>query len=456
MRRLLGLVGLLVLVAGAWGQAEDTMLATLFTPKEAVFVLLPELAVAPHVDQYVWSPDGRYLLAIRVDAPRIDLRAIAAGQPGLPVDSPPASLVLYDLSRHESATLMNFPNDGRSLYQMGFTKTPGVAYVLATRTPTRAADGQELAARLRHILVRVSGADRKATAVAELRLQDVGMSPQLLVAPVSTVAVVHGTPVEPSEQGEPLIAYDSSGNRVASHMGGAGKAGLGPFVWSADGARLYARTQPYGPNSAKELIAFTAPRLEESKITGQPALYKEAESPDLALRTAAQRMTLDGVTKETSSLWLCSKEPSELSRALIGSSCWSGRLAPNGGAVAFVAQGAVYVRPIVRADKAAVLKAKEAAERAMALSDAKQIGLGLLMYAADSDQLLPDPASFAESVQPYLKNGSMLDRFHYTYQGDRDINKIGNPATTELGYMDGPGGRAVLYADGHVIWVPNP
>ena len=32
------------------------------------------------------------------------------------------------------------------------------------------------------------------------------------------------------------------------------------------------------------------------------------------------------------------------------------------------------------------------------------------------------------------------------------LNEVNNPAETELGYVTAPGGRAVLYANGHVVW----
>ncbi len=456
MKRMFGLVGLLALFAGVHAQEEDTTVATLVTPKEAVFATSPELAVAPYVERFAWSPDGRYLLAVRRDAMNLDLKAITEGRASDPADDPAATLVLYDVVRHESTTLMSFPSNGKSGFSLGFTKTPGVAYVLATRSPSGAADGRELVQRLRYLLVRVSAADQKATMVADLRVQDLGVSPELLVAPVSRFAVVHGRPFTPSEQGEPLIAFDSAGKRVGSRLGGAPMVTLWQFTWSADGARLYANSASVKPHSVKELVAFALPGLEESKMAGRPAVYKKAALPDLVLQTAVLPVALARAKRERWSLWLCSKEPTAEPSALIATSCSEGELAPDGGAVAFLAQGALFVRPLRRMDMATYLAAQEAAKITEALSVVKQAALAALMFSADHDDQFPDEGSWRAGLTTYMVDSSILEQFHYTYKGPKRYMEIEHPTETELGYVDCPGGRAVVYADGHARYVPNP
>jgi prepilin-type processing-associated H-X9-DG protein len=53
-----------------------------------------------------------------------------------------------------------------------------------------------------------------------------------------------------------------------------------------------------------------------------------------------------------------------------------------------------------------------------------------------------------------VKNSSILEGFVYTFKGGK-LSDVDKPAETVLGYIEGPGGRAVAYLDGHVKWVPN-
>ncbi len=77
------------------------------------------------------------------------------------------------------------------------------------------------------------------------------------------------------------------------------------------------------------------------------------------------------------------------------------------------------------------------------------------MFASDSDDVLPGQEGWEARVGPYCSDKDLLRRFNYTFKGGNMAN-IENPASTELGYILGPGGRAVAYCDGHVKWVPNP
>ena len=88
--------------------------------------------------------------------------------------------------------------------------------------------------------------------------------------------------------------------------------------------------------------------------------------------------------------------------------------------------------------------------------DAKQIATSLMVYASDTDDSsLPGQEGWDTKVLPYCKDGDLLKRFNYTYKGG-SLSSLENPATTELGFTMGPGGRAVAYADGSVKWIPNP
>ena len=85
------------------------------------------------------------------------------------------------------------------------------------------------------------------------------------------------------------------------------------------------------------------------------------------------------------------------------------------------------------------------------MSNARQVGLALVLYAQDNHDVLPGADDIRSRLTPYLKNGDFLEGFVFTYLGGK-LNEVNNPAETELGYIVAPGGRVVLHADGHVVW----
>ncbi|MBL8041238.1 MAG: hypothetical protein JNM04_07805, partial [Chthonomonas sp.] len=123
--------------------------------------------------------------------------------------------------------------------------------------------------------------------------------------------------------------------------------------------------------------------------------------------------------------------------------------------VAFALPGGIAIRKVLTAPAKDIEKAMEVSPREEILSRAKQVALAFLMYAADADDMLPEPGSFPGALLPYLKDQALTEGFVYTYTGERNVNKIKDPASEILGYVAGNGGRAVAYVDGHVKWIPD-
>ena len=93
-------------------------------------------------------------------------------------------------------------------------------------------------------------------------------------------------------------------------------------------------------------------------------------------------------------------------------------------------------------------------QKAAAIQNAKQVGLGILMYTQDYDEMFPPETDFAQNLGPYLKNDSVFQGFSYTRPGV-NMAAISEAAQTVMGYVAAPGGRAVLFTDGHVVWEPQ-
>ena len=165
-------------------------------------------------------------------------------------------------------------------------------------------------------------------------------------------------------------------------------------------------------------------------------------------------------TKSLALLYLQSKVPStnstDESRILVAAEAEAVALLPDASAAFYTVRGNLFAAPIVRIDAKTMLAMRQKATQEQVMVNAKQIGLGLLMYSQDYDENLPnDPGAIKDTVFPYIKNADVFNGFQYTYTGAPSVGKIDSPASTKLGYVQGPGGRAVIYADGHVKWEPE-
>lgn len=128
-------------------------------------------------------------------------------------------------------------------------------------------------------------------------------------------------------------------------------------------------------------------------------------------------------------------------------------VAPTLTAVAYVHRGALLVSRIQPVQLDLVIQAQVAAARTEALSNARMAGLAIQMYIADNESL-PPVNGWQAAVLPYVKDREILARFSYTGAG-HDPN-AGGLEKFELGFVSGPGGRAVVYGDGSARWIPDP
>lgn len=142
-------------------------------------------------------------------------------------------------------------------------------------------------------------------------------------------------------------------------------------------------------------------------------------------------------------------------KARLGLSDAHERFSPDNSYVVYLDAGALLLREIKPIDAAEAKKLFAAAMKKKALMDAKQTALAMMMYAADMDDVMPGQEGWDSKVMPYIKDSDVLKNFTYTFNGGNLAN-VSDPASTQLGYVMGPGGRAVAYVDGHVKWIPNP
>ncbi len=113
-------------------------------------------------------------------------------------------------------------------------------------------------------------------------------------------------------------------------------------------------------------------------------------------------------------------------------------------------------------------QAKTAAQKTLALSNMKQVGLGMLLYVGDYDDVFPyvqGSAAARALIVPYTKNAAVFQTgnpsggeilFNLALAGSNS-SEVANPAETVMFYERNPwptGERMVAFADGHAKAVP--
>lgn len=201
--------------------------------------------------------------------------------------------------------------------------------------------------------------------------------------------------------------------------------------------------------------------VKTKKFTRLPADYRppsnfrprEREGVWLELGSARATPEQGEGVAGTQSLWLATDRANEPAALVCGDVPGSGSLAPTRDAVAYLCQGALFVRPILKLP-AADFNSKLLEElKKAAMMTAKAIALAMGVYAADNEGKFPsNQQPYARLLAPYLsalaKRG--MDQFAYVFRG----GSLGDALHSEtiLGYIAGPGGYAVAFADGHVEW----
>jgi hypothetical protein len=412
------------------------------TDRDAFLLDTPTAVALGDVDQAAWSPSGKYVLARRT---RTDPRSGPA--------SGESALCLWSAETGKSRDLWK----GQGLASVEWVEwLPGTETAIAlVRRPAPE--------------VRLAGATGKPEPLVlqkwVLRVDARrGVVQQLINVPLDTEA--QASPTRP-------LAWLSSYERVLGLVGVEGAVrdlsrALPPQVansprWSHDGTALRIHGAPNPPAGERARFGWYTLALDSLKLSGPvrtlPA--EEAEERPSAEHRGRFRLRLDEAplvrdkTRRTvQPLWIESVIPSEQPLVLITAHCLGGQtLSPRQDAVLYLGEGGAWVRPLVRFDKAVFLEARDTARRVTLMSNAKQLGTGLHLYADRDDKGLP--AAGADLVQlllPIVKHESLFEDFVYTFPGGK-LADIPDPANTTLGFTPAPNGRIWLYADGHVKYI---
>lgn len=406
----------------------------LLTDREGFVLGDVELVAAPPVSAAVWSSDGRYVLAARQEEP--------PAPPSLPLPSGALSLVVWNRGTGRSRVIWQRPAGAQMIGELQWLPRTHAALMMLNWLAPPPAQPEP-----RKTLFWIDTVSGVVRALGDLQDE------QLLVSPAQPRAVLYS-------QGQHSL-------RLVAASGSIGPAVSLPKNfnvdrWAPDGSLLYGVVwagagtpeQPAHP----EWQTLDPRNGASTPLPTPPPAQPEKPAP-VRLRSTVAVLKEQNTTERVSPLWLESTVKSEQLRLLVCPDSDRGSLAPDAGAVLYLSQGAAWVAPLTRLPREQMLAQLRAAQRMEALSNARQIGLALSMYAQDYDETYPPADGNATQVlHPYVKNDEVFDTpgtdapgFVYTYTGG-PIKTITNPSTQELGYLPGPGGRAVIFADGHAKW----
>ena len=427
----------------AVGVGAAARLEWVLTPKHAYVVLPASTMTTGDVQAVQWSPDGAFLL-LAATTPPAQVDDILSAASARSVGTIGVSLLVWDRRTRHVRKLWSTNDPTVHVQQIVWLRGSSSAYIVldsTTEDPYREVFG----------LLALDVSDGNFSWLPGTDQLD--EAPTIVASPRRPLAVAVFKPPQSTANlnlDESYWTLGARGQVVKRQITQIDWSRL--IVWAADGSKWYVQTPKLKSKPAS--LAEVADNGALTPVT--VALYAEPTKPDpeLWLHDKALVATQRKVRKTFLSLWLSSPEVTFHPDVLLTADSKQSELSPTGDAVYYVDGGVAKVRPLVQLSDDQKRDLFDAVKKE-AISNAKQCALGLLMYSNDADDLLPPGGGF-EFVEPYIKNDDVMADFMYTPPSELNTGKIANPTATPIGYINGPGGQAIAYADGHVVWIPSP
>lgn len=456
---------LVLILATSLGMAQmDPSKELFFTETKAIALLPPQVVGTGVSDRAYWSPNGKYLLVHSMEVKSMGEAMLhQITNPGQELKVVPDAIIsVYDLAKQTSRVVWKGKLDTGMMEEARWL--PNSANVVLTmRTMNKDANGK-LTGEDRQVLWNLSATSGQISTLfqpEESEFVDVVTDPLAK----GGVLVLRKFPKQGEKESiSARYIWLSANGTIGSSISIKGPFAYGQVGFYQKGTRsMVIARERAGENGLKAIwldMDFNNGALKEvAPIDIRSDIEPE---PDFRLikggtmSASESRAGADTKVVKLEGAWLIAKEKGPHQSALVAAEVDEMSLSPAMNAVFYTTKGVPMVRGLVSMPKELALKALQAAEKAKAISDAKQVATALLIYSADYDDNLPNNnGDWMEALYPYTKDRQLLDGFVYTFGGG-NLADIEEPATTEIGYKEGPGGRAVAYADGHVKWIPNP
>ena len=232
-----------------------------------------------------------------------------------------------------------------------------------------------------------------------------------------------------------------------------GSANPGMSGWSVDGRTFQLEIKvgsEDGRRSVPRVLLLDVMTGDLTDVAGPVNSYQHRrETKEIVVEQ--KTVLIEGNGTPAHQWWLKAPADAESTPRLVVEHADFAILSPKDDYVLYSFKGSLFVRRIqeLTAQAYEQFLASEAQKNAM--SKAKQVMLGLLMYAVDYDDEIRTNLSFPLDIEPYLRNSKVADGFVYTFAGG-DLQKYSSAPTEIVGYVDTKYGRATAYLDGHVEW----
>ena len=318
-------------------------------------------------------------------------------------------------------------------------------------------------------LLRVDADSGRVETIAYVDTSNAG-SIRVLASPTKSFAIVsHAEPIrrQVTADTDGSSRMETAGwNITLSRVGATGTMqtlttfqrarGSATVIWAEDGMaalQSFRRQENQKPRTVEIWQRLDTRNGSLTDLPTKPKPLVQEGEPSIRVFETKAGVGAGGAAPPVPVLWLESTDRGS-TRAFLATEATKGLVAPNGKSVAYQSRGALWVTRLERMPRAAFEEGWQKAVQSRAINNAKQLGLGILMYANDNNETYPSSQDVASLIGPYLGGTSMCDGFVYVQDGGR-LADIEAPAETVIGYLPAPGGRAVMYADGHVKWWPE-
>jgi hypothetical protein len=127
-----------------------------------------------------------------------------------------------------------------------------------------------------------------------------------------------------------------------------------------------------------------------------------------------------------------------------------GSASRDGRFLVMITNGTAAVREIIEVeakDQEAIAKQEEAELSIRG----KQLGIGMLLYSSDNDDIFSPSEDWQERIQPYIKNIEIVEGASFLL-GYQNMLNIAEPEKTKMFRIDGAFGSVVVYADSSIAW----
>ncbi len=432
-----------VVLTIAWGLAQPpdvVRLPVVFTEREAVMVASHEFVAPPEVVTGKWSPDGRYAIVVR--------RYARLADPQNPPEQFEWSILVWDHRQKRTVEVWKGTGGEKLVLDIQWMAAAPVALL-------KMYGGQRPIAE--NVWDESTVFARLHAANGTLKiLGEPDRWKEMNVSPVKPFALLLG------EDGYQVLRMDGTLSAPVPYEQVFGSSETQrPYIgwmlapWTADGTKLVSIVfhQTAEGKHERKFILIDPLAGTSQPISQEPPLYEPpAGRRPLRVEILPAELKAGGDAAKVRSAWLVGSR----GRTLICADVQVAELTPAGDAVWYLSHGAAWIVPLKKMNREQYEAAYREALRETAESNAKQIGLALLMYVQDYDETFPPNTGDIQSLlMPYLKNQEIFNlpgtSFFYLMNANA-LSSIERPSETMTGYIQTPYGRAIIWADGHVTW----